>query len=283
MKNKPDIKLYGNVQPNIIARNIFSKDLDGWPNLKDDWNTYPEDSFKPNSENYRSDEFIKNHEGKHILFSGCSVTYGQGLYISETWSYRLYQKISKNEKLSGYFNLGTPGRGINDIVASIFKYCDKYGNPDTIFIDLPDTARGYFVPEYPKGEELDSNGIVDFNYVNNNARHARFNGPQLGWQNSVLIYMYQSLMMLEVYCKSNNINLFLYTYVPPTKDFIKNCRLNNFYDLEERSVKNKIFEYSKNNKDDKFLLIARDEQHLGTGFHYAWSEIMFDDYMKRVR
>ena len=261
MDRKKDIENYGNMQPNVIARNVFSKNLDGWPNLRDAflnieykypadmWDEYPEDSFKPNSDNYRCDEFTDKHDGKHILFSGCSVTYGQGLYTSETWSNILYKKISETEKLSGYFNLGTPGRGINDIVASIFKYCDRYGNPDAIFIDLPDTGRGYFVPDYAIGEELNSNGIVDFDYVNNKARHTRFNDPMTGWQNSILIYIYQSLMMLEVYCKSNKIDLNLYTYVIPTEYFVKNCGLNNFYDLPTKEVKNKIFEYSKKNKD----------------------------------
>jgi hypothetical protein len=286
--------IVGNVKYNVIARNVFSKELDGWHNLRDaflnigtkypgdSWNDYPEDSFKPNSSHFRSDEFTDKHNGKHILFSGCSVTYGQGLYTSELWSHRLYNKISEKEKLSGYFNLGTPGRGIVDLVASIFKYCDKYGNPDSIFIDFPDTSRSYFISDtnYPG---VISDGIDDLNYMSDRICHGLYVGPLKKDDLPTLIFIYQSLMMLEVYCKSNNIKLFLYSYVQGTENFMRRCNLNNLYSLDDRIVKNKVFEYQKNNKDDKFVLIARDNQHLGTGFHYAWSEIMFDHYIESLK
>ena len=43
-------------------------------------NTFFGDEKEINSKNFRSNEFIKKHEGKHILFSGCSVTSGVGLF-----------------------------------------------------------------------------------------------------------------------------------------------------------------------------------------------------------
>ena len=36
-------------------------------------------SFELNSLNFRSDEFVTKHSGKHILFSGCSFVNGDGL------------------------------------------------------------------------------------------------------------------------------------------------------------------------------------------------------------
>ena len=76
-----------------------------------------------NSNGYRSDEFIDEHKFKHIIFSGCSYTWGSGLLINEVWSKKVYDLILKNEKLSGYFNLGVPGSSIINQIIDIFKYC----------------------------------------------------------------------------------------------------------------------------------------------------------------
>ena len=146
---------------NVSVTNPFDSKLQGWRSVEDalifsnadlkipdhakwiiDYKDNP-DTFNINSDFFRSDEFKTAHDGKHILFSGCSVTYGVGLYTKELWSHLLYNKIKNKEKVSGYYNLGTPGTGVFDIVFNIFKYIKNYGNPDVIFIDLPDLSRFY--------------------------------------------------------------------------------------------------------------------------------------------
>ena len=93
--------------------------------------------YSINSHGLRSDEFITNHDGKHILFAGCSNTFGLGNFLEDVWSYKVYKEIEKNEKVSGYFNIGSPGATISEISYQIFVYCKDYGYPDTVFINLP--------------------------------------------------------------------------------------------------------------------------------------------------
>ena len=76
---------------------------------------------------FRCDEFKKEQDGKHVLFTGCSVTQGVGLELEEVWAHKLYTKISENEKVSGYYNLGVPASGIFFIVSNLFKYFNSYG------------------------------------------------------------------------------------------------------------------------------------------------------------
>ena len=71
---------------------------------------------------HRSDDFIKNHDGLHILFAGCSVTFGEGLPYMSNWSGKLYNKISKQIKTSGYFSLSFLGGDTTLIIANIYKY-----------------------------------------------------------------------------------------------------------------------------------------------------------------
>jgi hypothetical protein len=75
-----------------------------------------------NSLGFRSEEFKKVHKGKHILFSGCSNTYGSGLKLNEIWASRVYKNISEKEECSGFFNLSVPGAGINHICFNLFRY-----------------------------------------------------------------------------------------------------------------------------------------------------------------
>lgn len=279
----------------------FGKQLTGWNNLIEGlyrdakkldnsqlWIDFPEDSFVPNSQGFRSNEFKKEHDGKHILFNGCSVTYGQGLYTRETWSHILYELIAKDQKVSGYYNIGTPGKGIFDIVASTFKYIDKYGNPDIIFLDLPDLNRFYALNS-DNSEELDREmGPVEmFHALNNNYRHSlvKRNSTLAMFTATFSIYLYQYLMFLEIYCKSHNIDLYMFSYVRGTDAFLKLCNLDNYYVTTDTQTMNKIekevFEYTQNHKDDTFTMVARDGRHYGTAFHYVWANMLYDIYKRK--
>ena len=59
--------------------------------------------------NYRCDLFKKDHHKKHIVFMGDSYTAGDGLEIRDTWAYKVYDKIKRNEDVSGYFNIAFSG------------------------------------------------------------------------------------------------------------------------------------------------------------------------------
>jgi hypothetical protein len=128
----------------------------GWRNSLDNPNHWEvklgENSVKVNSSGFRSDEFTKEHDGKHILFSGCSETWGDGNYIEDVWAYKVYEEISKNVKTSGFFNLGFPGTSIAHEIFYIFKYINTYGMPDAIFFFMPNATRFMTIdPNHGKG------------------------------------------------------------------------------------------------------------------------------------
>lgn len=126
------------------------RNVDGYHIL----DTVPVDNIKPdrahrkveyryNKDWFRSDHFKKEHEGLHIVFSGCSNTEGIGQNIEDTWSYMLYQQISQQHKTSGYFNLGRSGTGWQKIVNNFRNYVNLYGAPDYLFLIHPNLLRGY--------------------------------------------------------------------------------------------------------------------------------------------
>jgi hypothetical protein len=256
-----------------LVKYPFSKKLFGF-------NT--EDSYgyeMRNSMAFRCDEFSKDHDGKHILFSGCSVTFGSGLELKETWAHKLYSKISEKEKVSGYYNLGVPGTGIFFMVSNLFKYFNKYGNPDIIFLNLTDLLRFYGVDEF--GPDIKRpfifKDIVDLLskkvYHDQNWDTEQDESHFARWVN-----YYDYILMLEAYCKTNNIQLFIFSYSSATTETLRKVDIDSFYDINPTYIIDQLIEYAADNKVDKYFLTARDGAHEGHGLHTRWAEKMFDLY-----
>ncbi len=261
------------------------------------------DPLQVNSLLFRSDEFKKEHEGKHILFSGCSNSYGVGLYNNEIWPWIVYNKIKEKEKVSGYYNLAITGIGTFNIVADIFKYIDTYSKPDTIFINLPNLSRFYSMPIY-KDRVLDF--TKEFNFlktfpswhhtVPSNAEDDNIR-PKSAWaeQKPVekhhlihaerFIYVYQYLMMLETFCKANNIELYIFSHNLSTNWFLDQTDLDSFKNISRtkndiKLTNDLMFEYISLNKNDNFTITSRDGVHEGTAYQYAWAELAYSWYKK---
>ena len=219
-----------------------------------------------NSHGFRSDEFKKNHDKKHILFSGCSITYGMGLLENEIWAKKLYNRLNIKNDLSGFFNLGLPGTSIFDIIANIFRYIDNFNKPDTIFIALPNYQRRYVSNPKTfnvKGEIANLKNKI-FHGVYKNNTIDEFSG-------TLHIYAYHYLMFLEMFCKSNNINLFYFCYNP---HYIP-MELDRFFEIDTEDFQNKLAQFSIDNPNNKYALYARDNSHYGEAYHSYWADFCY--------
>lgn len=97
--------------------------------------------FEINSSGLRCDEFSKDHDGLHVLFAGCSITFGDGMINEYIWPQKVYNRIASEQKVSGYYNVSIPGANNLDIYHQIFKYIELYGSPDVLFVNFPDLSR----------------------------------------------------------------------------------------------------------------------------------------------
>jgi hypothetical protein len=229
--------------------------------------------YNLNSVGLRSDNFKTEHDKKHILFAGCSNTFGVGTDYDKIWTQMVYQDISKNEELDGYYNVGINGSTIIEIIFQTCKYIEKYGAPDTIFMLLPEVERddNFFI--YP---EIYTDVFVSRVYG-----------------------------MFEMLCKGYGINLLTTSWVfdfPSLWDILLHSKksvkeefpnklarskvrnedsmfdeLNDNYEsflpLDPNQFINDIYEYSLKNQDDPNLYVAKDSgRHFGSAIHYAWKE-----------
>lgn len=231
-----------------------------------------------NSHGFRSDEFKKNHDERHILFSGCSVTYGVGLLEDEIWAKKLYNKLNIKNDLSGFFNLGSPGTSIFDIVANIFRYINNFNKPETIFIALPNYQRRYVSnPDTRniKDQTVDLSNKIFYGVYKDNTKDE--------FSDTLHIYAYHYLMFLEMFCKSNNINLFYFFY---SKHYISNkidlhsedqvkMELDRLFEINTEDFLNKLTQFSIDNPNNKYPLYARDNSHYGEAYHSYWADFCY--------
>jgi hypothetical protein len=216
--------------------------------------------FTINSDGFRSDEFTQVHNQKHILFVGCSNTFGMAMELKNTWAYRLYTKIKDDEPLSGYYNLGHIGSSITENISNIFLYCKKYTKPDVIFFLMPTVGR-----EMSPSEDMSNTNNEEI-FMNFRYKKQR---------------VIDSYMMLEEYCTSNNIKLISKTWdadlgILSTDDTLKNFK--TFYSMNLDHFANLVADYCESNKNDPLAMKAADGLHAGNGQMHAESEIFYNIY-----
>ncbi len=217
------------------------------------------DDAELNFLSYRCDNFTNSHDGMHLLFTGCSVTWGNGLNVNEVWSKKVYDKINSITKCSGYFNLSNPGTGLYTQIVNLFKYFKTYGNPQAIFFNIPDINRFYF---YDKT----STKIYDAFYSSQESPFLKF-------------LSYQYYLMLEQYCHSHQIKLFSFTWSEiGKKDFTPLENFSSFYKIDSDTLLDFVYEYKNNFPNDVYSVVARDGDHFGTAFHEYWYNFIYSKY-----
>jgi hypothetical protein len=255
------------------SESLFGKTPISMMNTKEYWNemfsNYKSQGIKEEEINiqfYRSENFKKNHDGLHILFTGCSYTFGIGMLYDEVWSKIVYDKICKNNTVSGYYNLGIPGTSMYNQVSQIFKYCNTYGNPDVIFYAIPDLGRFY-------GYDKKGDNILNAFYKGESRKILK-------------ALAFQYYLMLDTYCKTNNINLYAFTWVPSEADTYEDFDKSNissfdtFYKYKTKDCAQFVIDYKKNNKEKKFIEMARDNDHLGIAYHEYWAKFIYEEWLK---
>ena len=235
---------------------------------------------------YRCDEFTKEHNGKHVIFAGCSFTAGEALEKEETWAYKVHQKM---QGTSGFFNIGVSGLSVTDIIDQVLKYIHNYGNPDEIYILFPNASR-------------------DLEYCGHEYKYTE-------------LMIWRSYSWLHEYCKSHGIKLYSFTWEIPVrgwplradeqdvKKFERNIfpdqsqkkyypgtteerddwsqqlgdetikilgKFDTFYVFSEDEMEERVFYFDQTkNKGKPYSLVAKDSVHPGESFHDFYAEFIY--------
>jgi hypothetical protein len=239
--------------------------------------------YKYNSLGFRSDEFTKNHEGNHILFAGCSETEGLGGNLESCWPKMVYDEISKNEKTSGFYNLGRAMWGWQNIIINVLLYIQKYNKPDNIFILFPNIGRQLIWDKESTQEfnaEIYNLFVALANYSSVEHMPIKQNKITIREQRDLFINFCLSMKLLEKICKENNINLYWSTWDIEDLESFKNIKIfNNLIETFkfESYIKYNFEEFTETIKNRKDWLRKRDG-HNGYGQHFIWKNNFLKAY-----
>lgn len=229
-----------------------------------------------NSYGYRSDEFKKDHEGIHILFNGCSQTYGTGLLKEEMWTTKILNEISLTDKVSGNFNISYLARGPHNIINETIKYCENFAKPNIIFILFPDHYRFF-------GKENDYDVVKQYVFLDKDAikdksRHISKKDARF-WDEVFINTFALQYRMLELYCDNNNIKLVSASWSMFMYKNLERFNLKTFYELvNSNDFWTEKDNYLKNNKGSDFMEVARDNCHFGSAWHHGFYKMMWRFY-----
>jgi hypothetical protein len=248
---------------------------------------YREAFLNVNRYGLRSDEFIREHDGMHVLFAGCSFTMAEGLRREDGWAYQVYRHISKESKTSGYFNIGICGASFTRIINQIYAYIDEFGIPDKLFVFFPDLGR--------ERMSSDRDLFVDKEWHDKSSIRAMDSKANTPVSMTVLK---EHLDNFETTCKLLGIDLYVssWTYVTDyglaVLDFVnENGMINPLEHLKTNLIKvdfqeNKEYNrlarlYDKFDYSNPFMEHAMDNAHPGIVDHTYFAEKFIEEYDRR--
>lgn len=236
-----------------------------------------------NSFNFRCDEFSKDHKNKmHVLFSGCSNTWAQAIDEDMGWAMQMYDRLAQDYNISGYYNLGIPGASISEICKNAMNYCQIFGKPDIIFLNLPDSNR----------EAMKVGDITHTNEYTAEEKQALAD---------------REYERLEGYCKLHGITLITFSWTDTMlksggnvletlkkmlrreSDVSISNKFNTYIHFNNNDFKKYVVEYFVDNINDPDADVARDADHPGHAIHWAWYNCLYEaftqnpSYLDRVQ
>jgi hypothetical protein len=251
-------------------------------------------NVKCNSLGFRSDEFKSNHDdGMHILFAGCSETFGEGGPLEDAWAYKTYTAINSIEKTTGYFNIGFPGKGYQDIINLSLEYINLYGSPDHLILAFPSILRKVAwveVDDLDIPEVFDKKTFIDGYYMVMPRRHKGSKGKINGVYflagsglklknefvnsdiNTEYANFYLAMKTLEALCKEKKINL-LWTCIDMFSKEINKAVNDDFREsfIPVLVLEGETLEYMALHPGTTY---EKEDGHRGTADHSIWSEKM---------
>jgi len=188
-----------------------------------------------NSDGYRSKEFDGSAK---LLYAGCSNTFGTGVPEDRIWG----SMVANHFDLS-YANLSKQGSSTHLIVKNIFAYFDKYGHPEVLCCLFPDFYRMILASNSNQliyRNPHDKSPVTGFGTDSKLYEVHLHNAPNPGDTpeysrrphnvidvipaDTAIYQSIQSILMLDQYCRANNIKFAWSTWEPAMLFFLTNIK-----------------------------------------------------------
>ena len=217
------------------------------------------------------DQVFKNYD---FIFSGCSQTHGDHISkplvpygdYTKVWGFQMADKMKIDT-----INLGMGGDSAYLIVQKLINYFSLYGNPKTLACLMPDFFRFQFPPSSGMVNIKESNNTKIIKKSFHRSNDIASKTPEFSKKPHIvehvipqvwtIYYNSQAILMLEQYCKSNNIKFVWGTWHKESEFIIK--KMNTlFNDLKQKNLYNNFVE-TECEKWNNFAVQPQTGSHLG--------------------
>jgi len=237
-----------------------------------------------NNFGYRCDNFSNENEYK-ILTIGCSISFGVGLPIEETYANILCNKLSikYGKKISNY-NLSANGAG-SDYISRILLQTIDILQPNFVIILFPEFSRLEHYCENSRYENVSASGIL--NGYSESVKHIY---AELITNNSHMFFNFvKNFYLINETLKNRKIDFYWNNW---SSDFLNGLSDKNYIneltqyisltntDISQEFIKDfltKMYSESWENKIYK----ARDWIHTGKNFHEYFANYLYEKIVKK--
>ena len=264
MKDNYFLKYGPHFQRSIFSNEFVSHPLELSAHVHED-NT---NSYRLNSDGYRTDEFTNNAD---LVAAGCSFTFGSGVPEASRWGSLVAKELGATET-----NLGVCAWSTHAIIQNIYAYFKKYGHPKRLLCLFPDTTRlplslvkGFW--EYDDGFTEDDRQVVnvmldrieDYTYKDKPKYIKRpYQVLDILPVEVSLFFYVKYIQMLEDYCNAAGIEFYWSTWDRPMTEYLE-ASTHDF------NVANHAFHGLKNYVPMNYSEWPWDTSHHGGGMSYG--------------
>jgi hypothetical protein len=253
-------------------------------------------TFDQQLENYRyrpiNQDFSKNYD---FVFSGCSQTHGdhitepkvKGGCYKDIWGFQIADTYGKEA-----LNLGMGGWGAESILKGLMHHFQKNGNPKVLLVLYPDLGRieGVDSNKIKMRSPLNTHELIQHWFLRPSDDHKVNKVSALPHSpldvipfTQALYKNLQSILLLNEYCKQNNIYFKYSSWHHTTNAFLKMLKesfseYSNYSEPKEFNLDEVAFENLNCHKDikedkiEKVWNIGHDKEHMGIHQHIHIAE-----------
>jgi hypothetical protein len=256
------------------------------PNGPYDKATKEEDkvTYRFNNLFFRSDHFKTiNPENISILYSGCSWTYGSGMYEDLIWPTLLSKKIAADIIGSiESFSVATPGASVFLSIKNIMSFIRNYGKPTYIFMNMPPIARDV---RYDKKNNFFYSVVMGNGYFESGHPKIFLDYVKQHTHEDSILKACEQIKLFEDYCNSSGIKL-IWTYWHDADDKVyKDIKFDNvFYpdfSFKRFSLDSPEEEYYPNINNIPLWDLAQDKHHPGSCWNIHCAEKFYSELVRR--
>ncbi len=235
---------------------------------------YDHRSYKFNSFGHRGPEFFSDVD---LLVTGCSVTYGVGLDLEETWGHLVAKELGYTYNLLAY-----PGISIAKMVRQILAYIENVGKPKRILALMPEPRRVDLFEPMP-----DQHGsmIANVNSVRlklNKFEDLIYETPpnSLKFQDIdyTTLLSINAIYMLDAICSALGIQL-LWTTWESRRVYTTYSDFHSFFEMDVENGDNLTSEMNCHVLSGANYSVASDNSHWGSHYHMHVAE----EFIRRLR